>query len=343
MITKGIKQKRLIIEKADRERVTAKLAELRLTVHEDVCDDLDMALLEVDTLPEGIDDVIGLIKRLDDMFDPAVETKPSLVPDLDAVLGFPQHKGVKAPADTPETFEIPDSGAGAGVRVGIVDTAILPHRLLPPDIVHRDKEVLPESVTEDLENMAGHGTFVAGLIRRAAPGAVLHVRAGLNTWLEYTSTWEVAKAIASFQHVEIDILNLALGCTTDTGKPPAVISRALDKIPSTVMVIAAAGNRELQPVPSGQIWPGAMDRVIAVGDPDANYSMHKEWVDYVVDGVDQVSTHRDNGFKSWSGTSFSAAKLTGMVAARMGDGLSADDALAFLVTHGLVKRYGRDA
>lgn len=335
----GTHPSRLIIDRGDKERVTRALESGAVTfvVVED-SPDLDMTLLEVEDLPRGVD---GVIEDLRVGFRADGSPMPLLAKDRDAVLGFPQHKAVIPPTPVRETVDIADTGVGLGVRVGVVDTAISPHPMLPPHRVLADGDLEPDDLSEP---MAGHGTFVAGLIRQAAPGAVLHLRAGLQARREKSSTWEVAKAIASFQHVEIDILNLSLGCASDTGEAPTVLARALGRIPSGVLVIAAAGNRGQEKVPFGKIWPGASPEVVAVGDPNAAYSMHEDWVDYVVDGQEALSTHLLNGFAKWSGTSFSAAKLTGLVAARMDrDGVNAAKALDALVKDGTVTPFAGHA
>jgi subtilisin family serine protease len=198
---------------------------------------------------------------------------------------------------------------------------------------------------------AGHGNFVAGLIRQAAPAAHLDMRAGLAPDTGTSSAWEVAKKIASFQHSGIHILNLSLGCVTADNEPPLVLRRALEKLDPQVLVVAAAGNRANADFPPAQVWPAAATGVIAVGAVDqggalAEFCLDKAWTRCFAPGVAVTSTYLTDtvtlddgeeieftGTAEWSGTSFATAAVTGKIAARMtADDVSARDALC-LVLH----------
>lgn len=283
---------------------------------------------------------------------------PVMGKNREAVIGYPQHKGVVNPQLTDETFELASTGAGSGVRIGVVDTRLAPHKSLPLEIVLRDDEF--KVGTEDPTVWAGHATFIAGLIRQAAPGAQLDMRAGLSDVTGESSAWEAAKKVASYRNSDIDILNLSFGCETADNEPPLVLRRALDRLSDSVLVVAAAGNRgvpesesESEPPPN-EIWPAAATSVIAVGVPstgesgsleDAAFSMRRRWVDCTAPGVNQLSsyltgpvnrepdrTETFTGFAQWSGTSFAAANVSGEVAAQMTRGnVGARDALEQLM------------
>jgi subtilase family protein len=257
---------------------------------------------------------------------------PLMGKNRDAVVGFPQHKGFGNP-DPPSGRILIFGDAGQGIRVGAVDGPLAPHEMLPPEFVRRDEEYADPP---PMAVYGGHATFVAGLIRQAAPGAHIDTRAGLDPVTGMSSAWTVADKIAGFGS-EIDILNLSLGCVTADDEPPLVLRRALDKLDSGIMVIAAAGNRAdpRSPERSKPVWPAASTRVVAVGakqgdDTLASFSPDTDWVNCFAPGVDVTSTYLHGevaldaaaprtfeGAASWKGTSFAAAIVSGTVAATM--------------------------
>lgn len=272
---------------------------------------------------------------------------PVMGKNRDTVLGYPNHKSL---AQQPKLIDpldpIPPDGAGHGVVAGVVDTGIAEHDLLPAERVTGDP------ITDELTNFSGHATFIAGLIRQAAPGATVKSRAGLSSRSGEATCWQVATKMAALFDSGISVLNLSFGCNTADREPPLILRRAIDRVPDGVLVIAAAGNRnevsDDNPVPPSEIWPAACTDVVAVGATQdirgamvrAEFSMDRDWVDCVAPGFlvpslypfgsDLAATGDDNtkGWARWSGTSFSAATVTGKVAAMLSQhpGLTARDA-----------------
>jgi subtilisin family serine protease len=122
--------------------------------------------------------------------------------------------------------------------------------------------------------------------------------------------------MAGFAGTRIDILNTSLGCRTFSGSEPLVIRRALRALGPDVLVVAAAGNHNLEPYRHQPTWPAASPGVVAVGATDANFSPELPWVSYVAPGTQVVSTYLDGAYARWEGTSFAAAVVSGAVAAR---------------------------
>jgi subtilisin family serine protease len=112
------------------------------------------------------------------------------------------------------------------------------------------------------------------------------------------------------------------------------------------------------------VWPAALPEVTAVGATDAigepaAFTPNVPWVDVIAPGVDVESTYLDgpvrlsyptpgsdptqqfNGFASWTGTSFAAGTVSGAVAAKIGPGLDAYQALDAVLEDGQsgVKRF----
>ncbi|HKG49638.1 MAG TPA: S8/S53 family peptidase [Actinomycetales bacterium] len=229
---------------------------------------------------------------------------------------------------------------GRGARVGLVDTRMATHPWLAGGYIAAAAALLPARGRVRLPWMADHATFVAGLVLRQAPGAVIELRSGLDDDGSQDS-WTLAQAVADLADSSTDVVNLSLGCRTEDGQPPLVLSAAIAALGRRTLVVAAAGNHGgteggTAPAPS---WPAALDDVIAVGALDggerAAFSPDAPWVDAMAPGVDVVSTcePQDTGgtvLARWSGTSFAAAAVSGAIAAQVHQGRTAREAWAEL-------------
>jgi membrane-anchored mycosin MYCP len=225
---------------------------------------------------------------------------------------------------------------GYGVRVGIADTALYTHPWLAGAY-----QAAPSSIWNDgggaPDFSVGHATFVAGLILQRAPGATLEARRVLGDNGQADS-WDVAKDLVRFARSGLDVLNLSFGCFTDDNKAPLVLSTALDRLGSRVVVVAAAGNQGATDDRDRPMWPAALDEVVSVAAMDGDGSRPRwspdpglPWIDVTARGENLTSTYLSgkvdlhtvngpldapfNGYATWSGTSFSAAHVTGAIAA----------------------------
>lgn len=248
---------------------------------------------------------------------------------------------------------------GQGAQVGLLDTRLYPHPWLAGGYLTPGDDLLEVPGSDGLPplSLAGHGTFVAGLILQQAPGASLIVRPVLGK-RALGKTWDVAKMMADFVGSGVDILNLSFGCYTDDGQPPLVLAKAVSLVSPDILLVAAAGNhgnikalRDAGTVTAPwtenledatPVWPAAFPEVVAVGATDADFSPKVPWVDVTAPGVDVESTYvcgdvrlvdppkgtrTFNGYARWKGTSFAAATVSGAVAARIGPGCTARQAL----------------
>lgn len=271
---------------------------------------------------------------------------PVMERNSDSVIGLPQHKAIADPVPiSAMALSAAEPNDGEHVRVGVVDTGLVPHPTFPPDLV-TGTQVTPVGA-EPLPVLAMHSAFLVGLIRHQAPAAEIVVRAGLDADRDKSSVWQVACEIAELQDQHLGILNLSLGVAGDLDAPPMALRRAIDRLGPQVLVIAAAGNRKGDHDEPKQVWPAAMTDVVAVGATNAIFSMTGPWVDCSAGGVFvestfpavpvRLSSGQDTtfpaGLAKWSGTSFAAATVTGAVAARMSrtPGMSAREAFAVLL------------
>lgn len=283
--------------------------------------DLDLLLFDLRRRfadEHGMVPVMGKNRDVAMVFPQAVEDLPGLASKGDADI--PE---VIDPSHLP--LDLPGSEVGRDISVGAVDTPW-------------DPEPGPRG---RYAPWAGHAWFVVGLIRQQAPAAIVHPRPGLSGTTGVSTSWDVARQIATFVDGErIDILNLSLGVTTADGEPPLVLRRAIDRLDDHVLVVAAAGNRAGM-AGADTIWPAAMTDVAAVGattEFKSHFSPRKLWVGFTADGVDVVSNYLTGdvemsdgrvisfaGAAKWTGTSFSAATVSGAVAAQLSRMRSANE------------------
>jgi len=209
---------------------------------------------------------------------------------------------------------------GRGIRVAVVDVA----------------ESTDGGV---LSSAAGHATFAAGLVRGLAPGADVQVVAALDADGLGTD-FDVARAL--FELAAGDppaVINLSL--TALAASAPIAMTAALTELAARhpdVLVVAAAGNDGA----TEPAWPAAAKTVLAVGTP-AGYSNRGWWVDFTIaaegvvgefpqgvreTGDDLVEHH--GGHAAWTGTSFAAPQVAGMLAALLGRGHTPSGAVAQL-------------
>jgi hypothetical protein len=283
-------------------------------------------------------DVPTLVQRLREQ---GIRSGPNHV-----LAGEPRYKGGPATIAAPgDALDEPYGDAGAGVRIAVLDTGYTTghdwlDRCVDPDgpVDEALDDLLSDGVLDD---EAGHGTFIAGIIHRVAPGARITARRVLlsDGWGDEAT---IAAAIAD--QADVDVMNLSLGGYTQGNLPPIGLMNALRHVPRTSVVVAAAGNAESD-VP---FWPAALKQVVAVAAVDRSgqrscYSNYGHWVDCATPGDDVTSTFPDfdpgngqpfTGWACWSGTSFAAPYLAGLIAAEMtaGGGPAADAVHRVLAT-----------
>jgi len=251
--------------------------------------------------------------------------------------GDPTHPDGGLPPD------VGDATAGHGTRVMILDTPIYPLESLAGRYLASRHSLLHPS-NGPRNRMAGHATFIAGLVTRRAPATHLHVESVLDSDAGEADLWTVARRMMRYADGGVDVLNLSFGCFTFDRKPPLVLERAVTRLAPRMVIVAAGGNygdaaadgaNRIDPRPNTPIWPAAFDEVVAVGacDADGNvapFTPKVRWLDFFAPGVNLTSTYlrgsvrgRDGkvlhkpfeGEAVWSGTSFAAAVVSGAVAA----------------------------
>jgi subtilisin family serine protease len=288
-----------------------------------------------------------------------------------SVMGGPATLAEPAAPPVPDWDQVQ---VGEGMGVGILDTGIVgacgdvaAHANLAGRFFvckgsdDEDRPAVPNGTY--LARQGGHGTFVAGLVRKIAPAA----RIGVRRVLSPSGEGDVEQLLdgivdlrtkAAEEDVRLDVLNLSLGGYCRRDRPPATLAEALRPLMAggTVVVAAAGNNASWRP-----FYPAALPDVVGVGALDgrgpASFTNYGPWVDACAPGVNVVSTFFDEshadvarvqiephpwsttpiparfpGFARWSGTSFAAPAVAGaIVAAAWAWGVPAAEAARRLV------------
>jgi hypothetical protein len=261
---------------------------------------------------------------------------PHVIAGCGNILGNPD----VAPATLPSTPGPIPGPEGLGQLAGICDTGIWAdaatvhplwfagsYNATPSDI-----DALYDGVG-NLALQAGHGTFVAGVMRREAPSLNFDPAVALSPQ-GIGDEESVAAALASLDP-SVSYVNLSLGCTTQDDVPSLPLANAIADLasdrPGGPVVVAAAGNAGS----NRPTWPAALPGVIAVaalrrhavlGLVPAGYSNYGNWVDLCAPGrhegpyvVGNLVPPADpplvfTGFAAWQGTSFATPYVVGRMA-----------------------------
>lgn len=218
---------------------------------------------------------------------------------------------------------------GAGVIVAIIDTGIdvsnpvFSNRIHPASINFRGDPAniqdIGNGVNDDgdmfIDEAVGHGTWIAGIIHRVAPDAMLMPIRALNDE-GFTDSFTLAKAIYHAVENGADVINLSLGSLAEV----RIVERAVDEAARLgVIPVAAAGNQGVgQPE-----FPAGNRKAIGVAAVELNGTLASfsnigdgsggNRLLLAAPGVD-ITGPIPNGFGEASGTSASVPLVAGTAA-----------------------------
>lgn len=290
-----------------------------------------------------------LVRRLDEIVEPGVarpEHKIYVCPNTcPATEPIEVPSGTTGPVPPPGLGQgVPWSGSdGAGVNVCIVDTGLVSsapdrHPWLAGVQGTLENPYITRNGETVLAPYAGHGTFVAGVLRSVAPQASVYVERAFDiAGADYET--RLLSSLEDALRRDPDILVFTFTSTTHRDQSlhtfDELYERRIRGIKGLV-ILAPAGNDGS----SRRTWPAAHPGIIAVGALAANwrdrahFSNYGRWVDVYAPGEDLVNAYPDGtyvcteppdegqrrrftGMAKWSGTSFSTPVVGGLIAARM--------------------------
>ena len=185
-----------------------------------------------------------------------------------------------------------------------------------------DAEDLGNGLDDDgdgmVDNAVGHGTFVAGMVLRAAPDAPIGPIRVMDDEGWGTNA-ELVRGIEFAIDLGVDVINLSIDQPeTKTTRLRKIIREALG---SGIVVVIAAGNDGREQLSEIAEHP---DMVVACASDDedrrapfSNFSTWSSCAQIFAPGVDlygPVGCPFDDAMGRWSGTSFSAGILSGAAA-----------------------------
>jgi subtilisin family serine protease len=256
-----------------------------------------------------------------------------------------------------------DRCAGEGVRIVVVDTGFDKSAAeRSPWLASVDGEP-DENIKENgtLEEYAGHGTFIAGVIRSVAPRSEVYVRSVFNFGGGVLEDDLIATLDRVLECDDPDIISMSAGTYAYDASGMLAFAvfneRRLSRHKGVALVTAAGNEGIRQP-----FWPAAAPYAVSVGALDthwrgrASFSNHGGWVDVYAPGQDLINAfpvgtyeYREleeereaagrrepfRGMARWSGTSFSTPVVAALIAARMSrTGENGRDAAAALIAQG---------
>ncbi|GAA1921126.1 S8 family peptidase [Nocardioides hwasunensis] len=266
--------------------------------------------------------------------------------------------GKTCPATEPEETGLAEpwppaapQGKGRQVSVVVVDTGWNP----PSGTDSRTPwlsgvEGDDENNGTDLRPYAGHGTFIAGVVRCTAPLTDVWVEGfavdgvGGGGILESEIVGQLEQAMTH----DPSVINLSAGCRTRMDRPSIAFARFYRRYlrRADCVLVAAAGNDSW----AAPFWPAAFDWCVGVGSLDRDgrvsefsnygvsadvYALGRNHVNAFPDGTFVCHETPDKGdvrvfgtgLARWSGTSFAAPVVAGLIAREISEtGCSATQA-----------------
>ncbi|MEK7774887.1 MAG: S8 family serine peptidase, partial [Candidatus Zixiibacteriota bacterium] len=243
-----------------------------------------------------------------DLPEPVQSSKPFV--DVDLIGSFPmQRTSTQLNLASAQTIS-----TGLGVTVGIIDAGInLAHPLFTGMTISGHDFIDGDANPSDpgVGPSAGHGTFVAGLVKLVAPDATIAAYRVFDT-LGSGDGFTVAEAIVRAVDDGCQVINLSMVLLERHFSVELALEYARAR---QVIVVASAGNDST----NVERFPARVSSVIAVAAVDSNgvrapFSNYGGKINVCAPGVHLYAPFLDTAFAWWDGTSFATPLVSGEAA-----------------------------
>jgi Subtilase family len=222
---------------------------------------------------------------------------------------------------------VPIVGNYAPIRVGIVDTGV---SFRQPSIlgnVIAGASFIPGSITMDdspsnldsnfngiVDEGAGHGTMIAGIILQLAPNSPLVVAKSADSDGNGNS-WSVIQGVVFCVENQSKVINLSLGSSERLAGFSGILGWVENR---GAVIVSPIGNESANMT----YFPAGYSKVVCVSGlmPDNTKAPFSNWhyrALVAAPGSGVLSAWHDGGSAVWSGTSLSAPLVSGCLAAAL--------------------------
>ena len=206
---------------------------------------------------------------------------------------------------------------GKGIKVGIIDTGI---DLKHPDLQVKEFINYTTENINDVQDDAGHGTHVAGIVGARMNGiGVVGVAPECEIYVAKAFDGQgkgdkdaIRKSLEWMIEKQVDIVNMSYSSSEEDEEEKRLVKKCFE---NNIFMVAAAGNRGERKVSC----PGRYEGVVAVSSVDINkvksdFSSYGNEIDLAAAGVDILSTYKNGSYAVLSGTSMAAPLISGAAA-----------------------------
>ncbi len=290
---------------------------------------IDASTSYIDTVIRYIDASIRYIDASIHYIDASIRYIDASIRYIDASgnsLGDP-YRGQVSAYNT-RTNQAHQIATGEGITVAVLDSGIdgdhplLADNIIPGyDFVDNDND--PGEVLDGIDNdkdgyideAAGHGTHVAGVVNLVAPFAqIMPVR--IFDTEGHATYFDAAQAIVYAVDHGADVINLSGNGDEDS----PILQDAVDYAwQNGVLIVAAAGVNQIN-------YPGSYEHVISVGaldnrDYTTDFSRYSgEAPTVYAPGVNIFSSYLDGNLAEWTGNSMASPFVAGEAALMLSTG-----------------------
>lgn len=196
---------------------------------------------------------------------------------------------------------------GGGFTVGVIDTAIIPHRALA------SARIVPWAEGALTQGPVRHGTAVASLLTGAGQPTIYSANIFRGpAERPFTSAEVIASALEWMLRQGPPVINMSLA-----GPRNAILDKLVrDAVASGKVIVAAAGNGGPTAPPS---YPAAVSGVVAVTAVDKDRNVYRlaqrgRHIAVAALGVDVLAADSQSNLARFTGTSFATPIVSGWLA-----------------------------